>query len=212
MMLDHGSCVSVGFFHSGSCAHRLLRASGSHRVGRGTVPGRVWTPVASVDAARIIKGRHKHPANGLSHGRTYSEQTISARSARSTTDSIAGPRSSPGFAELPTKRGIENNAIDGRRQALCHRILGGTCLPMMLARANQLWHFDPKVPKDYGPPCMLRRGKIAAWRSGELTSTQQASMGGFEHSIVIPAASVWEVGHTLERRRLLHHYGAPLEL
>jgi PQQ-dependent dehydrogenase (methanol/ethanol family) len=145
-------------------------------------------PVELVDAARIIKA-DTTPGEWLSHGRTYSEQRFSPLS-QINDDTVAG-LGLAWYADLPTKRGIETTPLmaDGKLYATGS---WGHVLAYDARKGNLLWHFDPKVPKDYGRHAccdVVNRG-VALWG----TNVYAASLDGRLRALNRDTGSVvWEV-------------------
>ena len=116
---------------------------------------------ASVDAARIIAA-DSSPGEWLTHGRTYDEQRFSPLD-QVTQDNV-GELGLVWYADLPTQRGIETTPLmaDGRLYATGS---WGHVLAYDARTGEQLWHFDPKVRKDYGRHAccdVVNRG-VALW-------------------------------------------------
>ena len=118
-------------------------------------------PVAVVDAERIIKA-DSTPGEWLSHGRTYSEQRFSPLSQIN--EDTVSELGLAWYADLPTQRGIETTPLmaDGKLY-----VTGswGHVLAYDARKGNLLWHFDPKVAKDYGRHAccdVVNRG-VALW-------------------------------------------------
>ena len=145
-------------------------------------------PVELVDAARIIKA-DTTPGEWLSHGRTYSEQRFSPLS-QINEDTIAD-LGLAWYADLPTKRGIETTPLmaNGKLYATGS---WGHVLAYDARKGNLLWHFDPKVPKDYGRHAccdVVNRG-VALWG----TNVYAASLDGRLRALDRDTGSVvWEV-------------------
>ena len=144
--------------------------------------------VALVDAARIIKA-DTTPGEWLSHGRTYSEQRFSPLSQIN--DDTIADLGLAWHADLPTQRGIETTPLmaDGKLY-----VTGswGHVLAYDARKGNQLWHFDPKVPKDYGRHAccdVVNRG-VALWGA----NVYAASLDGRLRALNRDTGSVvWEV-------------------
>jgi quinohemoprotein ethanol dehydrogenase len=114
-----------------------------------------------VNATRIINA-DKTPGEWLTHGRTYSEQRFSP--LNQINDKNIAELSLAWFAELPTKRGVEATPLmaDGKLY-----VTGswGHVLALDARSGETLWHFDPKVPKEYGVHAccdVVNRG-VALW-------------------------------------------------
>jgi len=98
-----------------------------------------------VDAARIIAA-DSTPGEWLSHGRTYGEQRFSPLDQIG--PSNVGQLGLAWYADLPTDRGIETTPLmaDGK---LFVTASWGHVLAYDARTGEELWRFDPKVPKDY---------------------------------------------------------------
>jgi quinohemoprotein ethanol dehydrogenase len=145
-------------------------------------------PVELVDAARIINA-DTTPGEWLSHGRTYSEQRFSPLS-QIDADTIAD-LGLAWHADLPTKRGIETTPLmaDGKLY-----VTGswGHVLAYDARKGKLLWHFDPKVPKDYGRHAccdVVNRG-VALWGSHVLAASLDGRLRALDRDT---GNVVWEV-------------------
>lgn len=100
---------------------------------------------SQVDAARIINA-DATPGEWLSHGRTYSEQRFSP--LKKMDDENVENLGLAWYADLPTRRGVEATPLmaDGKLY-----VTGswGHVLAFDARTGENLWHFDPKVPKVY---------------------------------------------------------------
>jgi len=117
--------------------------------------------VGSVDADRIIHA-DATPGEWLSHGRTYDEQRFSPLDQidQSNVEELG----LAWFADLPTRRGVETTPLmaAGRLYATGS---WGHVLAYDARSGALLWHFDPKVEKDYARHAccdVVNRG-VALW-------------------------------------------------
>jgi quinohemoprotein ethanol dehydrogenase len=103
-------------------------------------------PTTGVAAQRIIDA-DATPGEWLSHGRTYAEQRFSPLDT--VNDGNVAELGLAWYADLPTDRGIETTPLmaDGK---LFITASWGHVLAYDAKTGEELWHFDPKVPKDYG--------------------------------------------------------------
>ena len=99
-----------------------------------------------ITAERIIAA-DSNPGEWLTHGRTYSEQRFSPLTG--VTDENVDELGLAWYAELPTKRGIETTPLMANGK-LYLTASWGHVLAYDARTGKELWHFDPKVPKDYG--------------------------------------------------------------
>ena len=97
-----------------------------------------------VNAERIIAAA---PGEWVSHGRDYAEQRFSP--LKQINDETVSELGLAWYADLPTRRGIESTPLmaDG---VLYVTASWGHVLAFDARNGALLWHFDPKVPKDYG--------------------------------------------------------------
>lgn len=97
-----------------------------------------------VTGARIVSAEQ---GEWLSHGRDYAEQRFSPLTQIN--DQTVKELGLAWFAPLPTRRGIEATPLmaDG---VLYVTASWGHVLAFDARSGEPLWHFDPKVPKDYG--------------------------------------------------------------
>jgi len=124
-------------------------------------------PEVSVASASAVNGERveaadKTPGEWLTHGRTYSEQRFSPLTQ--ITDKNVSNLALAWYSDLPTKRGIEATPLmaDGKLY-----VTGswGHALALDAKTGQTLWHFDPKVSKDYGVHAccdVVNRG-VALW-------------------------------------------------
>ncbi|MGK0463496.1 MAG: quinohemoprotein ethanol dehydrogenase, partial [Candidatus Azotimanducaceae bacterium] len=123
----------------------------------------------AVDAARIIAA-DSSSSEWLSHGRTYSEQRFSTLT-QIDHNNVAN-LGLAWYSDLPTRRGIETTPLmaDGKLY-----VTGswGHVLAYDARTGALLWHFDPKVAKDYGRHAccdVVNRG-VALWGSTVLAAS-----------------------------------------
>lgn len=104
-------------------------------------------PVSTAVTAERIKAADSTPGEWLTHGRTYGEQRFSPLD-QINADNVE-ELGLAWYAELPTDRGIETTPLmaDGKLFATAS---WGHVLAYDAKTGEELWHFDPKVPKDYG--------------------------------------------------------------
>ncbi|HSG88053.1 MAG TPA: PQQ-dependent dehydrogenase, methanol/ethanol family [Pseudomonadales bacterium] len=157
-----------------------------------------------VTAERII-GADATPGEWLAHGRTYGEQRFSPLDAIDD-QNVAG-LGLAWYAELPTDRGIETTPLmtDGK---LFVTASWGHVLAYDARNGEELWHFDPKVPKDYGVRAccdVVNRG-AALW--GE--NVYAASLDGFLRALDRDTGEVvWEVDTRINTTDAYTITGAP---
>ena len=143
---------------------------------------------AGIDGARIVNA-DATPAEWLTHGRTYGEQRFSPL-AQIDQENVA-ELGLAWYADLPTRRGIETTPLMayGRLYATA---AWGHVLAYDARTGEQLWHFDPKVAKDYGRHAccdVVNRG-VALWGS----SVYAASIDGRLRALDRDTGEVvWEV-------------------
>ena len=155
--------------------------------GAGDAPA---SPAASgsIDGARIIDA-DATPGEWLSHGRTYGEQRFSPL-AKIDQDNVA-ELGLAWHADLPTRRGIETTPLmaEGRLYVTAS---WGHVLAYDARTGEQLWHFDPKVAKEYARHAccdVVNRG-VALWGA----SVYAASIDGRLRALDRGTGDVvWEV-------------------
>ena len=145
-------------------------------------------PVESVDAARIINA-DATPGEWLSHGRTYSEQRFSPLS-QINDDNITS-LGLAWHADLPTRRGIETTPLMAGGKLY---VTGswGHVFAYDARKGDLLWHFDPKVPKDYGRHAccdVVNRG-VALWGTNVYAASLDGRLRAFNRDT---GSVVWEV-------------------
>jgi quinohemoprotein ethanol dehydrogenase len=142
----------------------------------------------SIDGARIIEA-DATPGEWLSHGRTYGEQRFSPL-AKIDQDNVA-ELGLAWYADLPTRRGIETTPLmaEGRLYVTAS---WGHVLAYDARTGEQLWHFDPKVAKEYARHAccdVVNRG-VALWGA----SVYAASIDGRLRALDRGTGDVvWEV-------------------
>jgi quinohemoprotein ethanol dehydrogenase len=98
-----------------------------------------------VDSERIVKA-DANPGEWLTHGRTYDEQRFSPLTQ--ITDKNVSELGLAWYADLPTRRGIETTPLMANGKLY----VTGSWSHVYTYNAKSgelLWHYDPKVPKDY---------------------------------------------------------------
>lgn len=146
------------------------------------------TRAAPVDAARIIAA-DATPGEWLSHGRTYGEQRFSPLSEIDQTN--VGELGLAWAADLPTRRGIETTPLmaDGKLFATA---AWGHVLAYDARSGDRLWHFDPKVPKEYAVHACcdaVNRG-VALWGTNVFAASLDGRLRALDRDT---GAVVWEV-------------------
>lgn len=141
-----------------------------------------------VNATRIVNA-DKTPEEWLTHGRTYSEQRFSPLQ-QINAKNIA-ELSLAWFAELPTKRGIEATPLMANGKLY---VTGswGHVLALDAKSGEILWHFDPKVPKEYGVHAccdVVNRG-VALWGDNVYVGSLDGRLIALNRDT---GALVWEV-------------------
>lgn len=146
------------------------------------------TAAQPVDAARII-GADATPGEWLSHGRTYGEQRFSPLSGID--ESNVAELDLAWYADLPTNRGVETTPLmaDGKLY-----VTGswGHVLAYDARTGRLLWHFDPKVPKDYGRHAccdVVNRG-AALWGTHVIAASLDGRLRALDRD---SGKVVWEV-------------------
>jgi len=133
-------------------------SSNSSNAGAGERPR---TEPAVVDGARIVAA-DATPGEWLTHGRTYSEQRFSPLAQID--QSNVAELGLAWYADLPTRRGIETTPLMANG-TLYVTASWGHVLAYDARTGELLWHFDPKVRKDYGVRAccdVVNRG-VALW-------------------------------------------------
>ncbi len=162
------------------------------------------TLAAGVTAERIINA-DSTPGEWLTHGRTYDEQRFSPMDSINV-DNIS-ELGLAWYAELPTDRGIETTPLmaDGK---LFVTASWGHVLAYDAKSGEQLWHFDPQVPKDYGVRAccdVVNRG-VALW--GEYVYA--ASLDGYLRALDRDSGEVvWETDTRINTTDSYTVTGAP---
>jgi quinohemoprotein ethanol dehydrogenase len=141
-----------------------------------------------VNATRIVNA-DKTPGEWLTHGRTYSEQRFSP--LQQINDKNVAELSLAWFAELPTKRGIEATPLMANGKLY---VTGswGHVLALDAKSGEILWHFDPKVPKEYGVHAccdVVNRG-VALWGDNVYVGSLDGRLIALNRDT---GALVWEV-------------------
>ena len=141
-----------------------------------------------VDAARILAS-DEPSTEWLSHGRTYDEQRFS-RLTQIDAENVSD-LGLAWYADLPTKRGIETTPLmaDGK---LFVTASWGHVLAYDARSGEELWHFDPKVPKDYARHAccdVVNRG-VALWGDRVYAGSLDGRLRALDRET---GAVVWEV-------------------
>ncbi len=157
-----------------------------------------------VDAARIIAA-DSTPGEWLTHGRTYGEERFSPLSRIH--DGNVGDLGLAWFAELPTKRGVETTPLMADGKLYVTGSWGHT-LAYDARTGEQLWHFDPEVPKDYAVHAccdVVNRG-AALWGN----NVYVASLDGRLHALDRDTgAVVWQIDTRINTTDSYTITGAP---
>ena len=116
---------------------------------------------SKVDGARI-QGADSEPGNWLSHGRTYSEQRYSP--LKKINRENIGKLGLGWYYDIEVERGMEATplVIDGRMYTTS---AWSMVYALDAKTGKELWKYDPKVPKEWGPKAccdVVNRG-VAAW-------------------------------------------------
>jgi len=142
----------------------------------------------SIDGARIVDA-DATPGEWLSHGRTYSEQRFSPLTLINQNN--VADLGLAWYADLPTRRGIETTPLmaDGKLY-----VTGswGHVLAYDARTGELLWHFDPKVPKDYGRHAccdVVNRG-VALWAKNVYAASLDGRLRALDRDT---GDVVWEV-------------------
>ncbi|NKI19128.1 PQQ-dependent dehydrogenase, methanol/ethanol family [Spongiibacter sp. KMU-166] len=141
---------------------------------------------ADVDGARIVRAEAEE---WLSHGRDYGEQRFSPLT--SINQRNVSRLGLAWYADLPTRRGIETTPLmaDG---VLYVTASWGHVLAYDARTGGKLWHFDPKVPKDYavrGCCDGVNRG-VALWQDKVLAASYDGKLRAIDRKTGDP---LWEV-------------------
>ncbi|MGB1907237.1 MAG: PQQ-binding-like beta-propeller repeat protein, partial [Spongiibacter sp.] len=141
---------------------------------------------AEVDGARIVRAEAEE---WLSHGRDYGEQRFSPLT--SINQRNVSRLGLAWYADLPTRRGIETTPLmaDG---VLYVTASWGHVLAYDARTGEKLWHFDPKVPKDYavrGCCDGVNRG-VALWQDKVLAASYDGKLRALDRKTGDP---LWEV-------------------
>jgi quinohemoprotein ethanol dehydrogenase len=141
-----------------------------------------------VDASRIINA-DSTPGDWLTHGRTYSEQRFSPLTQIS--DKNIADLGLAWYADLPTKRGVEATPLmaDGKLYVTSS---WSHVLALDARTGELLWHFDPKVPKDYSVHtcCDVVNRGVALWGDKVYVGSLDGRMIALDRDT---GTVVWEV-------------------
>jgi quinohemoprotein ethanol dehydrogenase len=125
--------------------------------------------VTGIDGARLVAANND-ASNWLSHGRTYDEQRFSPLEEINREN--VGELGLAWYFDVPTQRGMEATPIvvDGRMY-----VTGSWSIVYALdaATGEELWRYDPKVPKSWGQyACcdVVNRG-VAVWGDSVFVGT-----------------------------------------
>lgn len=162
------------------------------------------TPVGGVTAARIVSA-DATPGEWLTHGRTYGEQRFSPLD--SINDENVDALGLAWYAELPTHRGIETTPLmaDGK---LFVTASWGHVLAYDARSGEELWHFDPEVPKAYGARAccdVVNRG-VALWGDRVYAASLDGHLRALDRDT---GAVVWEVDTRINTTDAYTITGAP---
>lgn len=183
------------------CSAALVFATVLGACSRGANPSQENTDTA-VTAERIIAAA---PGEWLSHGRDYGEQRYSPLSEIN--DQNVAELGLAWYAELPTRRGIESTPLmaDG---VLYVTASWGHVLAFDARSGKELWHFDPKVPKDYGVNgCCdgVNRG-VALWGNSVYVASYDGRLSALDRAT---GALQWQVDTRINREDPYTITGAP---
>lgn len=142
----------------------------------------------AIDAGMILNADAR-PGEWLSHGRTYDEQRFSPLDQID--DQNVGQLGLAWFAELPTRRGIETTPLMAGGRLY---VTGswGHVLAYDARSGKLLWHFDPKVPKDYGRHAccdVVNRG-AALWGTNVIAASLDGRLRALDRDT---GKLVWQV-------------------
>jgi quinohemoprotein ethanol dehydrogenase len=146
------------------------------------------TAAGPIDATHII-GADATPNEWLSHGRTYSEQRFSPLTQIN--EHNIEQLGLTWHADLPTRRGIETTPLMANGKLY---VTGswGHVLAYDARSGEMLWHFDPKVQKDYGRHAccdVVNRG-VALWGTNVYAASLDGRLRALDRDT---GAVVWEV-------------------
>lgn len=158
----------------------------------------------AVTAARI-EAADASPGEWLTHGRTYGEQRFSPLDAIS--EDNVGDLGLAWYADLPTDRGIETTPLmaDGK---LFVTASWGHVLAYDAKSGEELWHFDPQVPKDYGVRAccdVVNRG-AALWGDNVYAASLDGRLNALDRDT---GELVWQVDTRINTADAYTVTGAP---
>lgn len=201
--LAWAACATLFFVSAAGCGgssspRETAEASGSRQAASSAAFA------AGVDGARIIAA-DATPGEWLSHGRTYSEQRFSPLAEID--DANVSELGLAWYADLPTRRGIETTPLmaDGR---LIVTASWGHVFAYDAKTGELLWHFDPKVEKDYSRHAccdVVNRG-AALWGSNVYAASIDGRLRALDRET---GEIVWEVDTRLNETDSYTVTGAP---
>jgi PQQ-dependent dehydrogenase (methanol/ethanol family) len=141
-----------------------------------------------VNAARI-ENADATPGEWLTHGRTYGEERFSP--LEKINDANVSQLGLAWYADLPTRRGVETTPLMANGKLF---VTGswGHVLAYDARTGEQLWHFDPQVPKDYGVHAccdVVNRG-VALWGQNVYVGSIDGRLHALDRD---SGAVVWQI-------------------
>ncbi|MFT6772199.1 MAG: quinohemoprotein ethanol dehydrogenase, partial [Congregibacter sp.] len=155
--------------------------------------------------AERINAADSTPGEWLTHGRTYGEQRFSPLDKINTGN--VKELGLAWYAELPTDRGIETTPLmaDGK---LFVTASWGHVLAYDAKSGEELWHFDPEVPKDYSihACCDVVNRGAALWGDNVYAASIDGHLRALDRDT---GAVVWDVDTRINTTDSYTVTGAP---